>query len=67
MELNSYALELLTRERLAELRADAARHDRAQYATSAAMPLRVVLGLALIRAGSWTLGSAHRSLALRLF
>jgi|SoiMethySBSTD1v2_1073268.scaffolds.fasta_scaffold3441348_2 hypothetical protein len=66
MDLNLYALEVLSREHLAELRADAERQDRVRRVTRAA-PLRVVLGLALIRAGSWTLGSAHRSLALRLF
>ncbi len=66
MDLNPYALEVLTREHLAELRADAERQDRARHARRPA-PLRVVLGLALIRAGSWTLGSTHRSLALRLF
>lgn len=67
MELNEYAIEILVRDRLAELRADAALRDRLHDDTSAGQPLRVVLGLALIRVGTWALGSAHRSLALRLF
>ena len=67
MELNAYALEVVAHERLRELRSLAERRDRAQSAAPAARPLRVALGLALIRLGSWTLGSAHRSLALRQF
>ena len=66
MELNAYALEVVAHERLRELRSLAERRDRAQSAAPAA-PLRAALGLALIRLGSWTLGSAHRSLALRQF
>jgi hypothetical protein len=64
MELNGYALEVLTRDRLTELRTDA--ELRASLREKSATPVRVVLGLALIRVGSWTLGRAHRSLALRL-
>lgn len=66
MELNDYALEMLVRERLTELRTHAERRDRLHDTTPAAPPLRVMVGLALIRVGSWTLGSAHRALALRL-
>jgi hypothetical protein len=65
MELNGYALEVLARDRLTELRTDA--ELRESLRETPATPVRVVLGLALIRVGSWTLGRAHRSLALRLF
>ena len=65
MDMNSYVVEALSRDRLAELRAGAARHRQLLVAAPVRRPLRVVLGLVLIRLGTWTLGSAHRPLAPR--
>jgi hypothetical protein len=66
MDMNSYAIEALARTHLAELRAAAEHHDLARAATGPGRPLRVTLGLMLIRIGTWALGSAHRPLAPRL-
>ena len=65
MDMNGYALEALVRVHLAELRAAAEDHDRARAAAGPGRPLRVTLGLMLIRLGTWALGSAHRTLAPR--
>jgi hypothetical protein len=65
MDMNGYALEVLARDHLAELRARCERHELVRAAAPAASSLRVALGLALIRAGRWTLGSADRGLAPR--
>jgi hypothetical protein len=64
MDMNGYALEILARDHLAELRARCQREELARAATPAGS-LRVALGLALIRAGRWTLGDAGRRLASR--
>ncbi|HEX2440436.1 MAG TPA: hypothetical protein VHT71_19150 [Methylomirabilota bacterium] len=65
MDMNGYALEVLARDHLAELRARCERQELARAATPAPGSLRVALGLALIRAGRWTLGDTERQLAPR--
>ena len=60
MDMNGYALEILARGHLAELRARCERQELARAATPAAGSLRIALGQALIRAGRWTLGDAAR-------
>jgi hypothetical protein len=66
MELNAYALEAIARQRLEELRVDAEQHDLVRTLGRPPRPLRVALGLTLIRVGTWTLGSDARALAPRL-
>jgi hypothetical protein len=56
MDMNVYLAEILAREHLDELRAQAVRCQLAQRAARARPPLRVVLGRALIRAGQRLLG-----------
>jgi hypothetical protein len=51
MDMNEYALEILARDRLAELRAGAELANRVRAASPVSRPLRVVLGEALIRMG----------------
>ena len=51
MEVNSYVLEVLVRERLAEMRARGERSNRVREARGDANSLRCVLGDALIRMG----------------
>jgi len=51
MDMNEYALEILARDRLAELRAAAELANRVRAARPVSRPLRVVLGQALIRLG----------------
>src|SRR5206468_1037734 len=51
MDMNEYALEILARDRLAELRAAAELANRVRAARPVSRPLRVVLGQALIRMG----------------
>ena len=51
MDMNEYALEVLARERLAELRANAEHASRAKLGRRASRPLRVAVGHALIRVG----------------
>ena len=51
MYMNEYVLETLTRERLAEMRAEGARANRVWAATRPSRPLRVALGDVLIRIG----------------
>jgi hypothetical protein len=65
MDMNDYALEMLARDHLAELRTRCERHELIRAATPAAGSLRIALGLALIRVGRWTLGDADRRLAPR--
>jgi len=65
MDLNDYVMSQLVRARLADLRADAARHNAASDARSARPPLRVAVGLALIRLGRLAAGDAGRSLRPR--
>jgi hypothetical protein len=49
MDMNDYALEILARDRLAELRATRERAYRARAGRRAPRSLRVALGHALIR------------------
>jgi hypothetical protein len=51
MDMNLYVLEIVTRERLAEMRAAAERSHRIGAAGPASHPLRVALGHVLIRIG----------------
>jgi len=58
MDLNPYVLELVVRDKLARLRAEAAQHALVTRRT-APPPLpspRVRLGLALMRLGRWVRG-----------
>jgi hypothetical protein len=65
MDMNSYAIEVLARYQLEERHARAAQFHRARAAAGPRRPLRVALGLALIRVGTWALGPGHRTLAPR--
>jgi len=47
MDMNNYALEALVRDRLAEMRAAAARSTRIRAARGESRPLRTALGRAL--------------------
>lgn len=58
MEVNSYVLEVLVRERLAEMRARGERSNRVREAMGDAHSLRFVLGDALIRMGQRLHGTA---------
>ena len=63
MDMNGYALEMMARQQIAERHAGAALHEMVRAAAPPRRSLRVALGLALIRLGTWTLGSTHRRLA----
>ena len=65
MDVNLYALEALTRDRLAELRAGAELHGQIHGAVAIRRPLRVTFGLTLIRVGIWALGAGRNPLAPR--
>jgi hypothetical protein len=56
VDLNVYAVEVLARQRLEELRAMSAAH---RAAAAASRPFRVVAGLALQRLGAWMAGTAR--------
>jgi hypothetical protein len=62
MDMNAYVMEVLSRHQLEELRAGAERQSQLRE-IAPARPLRVTLGLALIRLGTWALGPSHRRLA----
>ena len=51
MDMNEYALEVLVRDRLAEMRDEGERSSRIRAASPESRPLRLVLGHALIRMG----------------
>jgi hypothetical protein len=55
MDVNHYAVEILARDRLAELRHAAARHTLVRSSRPRAA-IRVAVGRALIRLGTRTLG-----------
>jgi len=61
MELNAYFVELLVRERLAQARAFAERRALIDALRPPRRPVRMNLGLALIRIGHWILGSASNT------
>ena len=63
MDMNHYALELMARQQIAERHAGAARHEMIRAAAPPRRPLRVAIGLALIRLGTRALGPTHRRLA----
>jgi hypothetical protein len=63
MDMNGYVLELMVRQQIAERHAGAARLEMLRSAAPPRRPLRIVIGLALIRLGTWTLGNTHRRLA----
>jgi hypothetical protein len=63
MDVNLYVLEALSRDRLAELRAGAAAHGLTRAVVPLRRRLRVGVGLALIRLGTWALGRGRHSLA----
>lgn len=62
MDMNLYALEVMVHQQIAERHAGAVSYELARAATTPRRPLRVAVGLALIRLGTWTLGSTHRRL-----
>jgi hypothetical protein len=63
MDLNLYTMEALARYQLEELRAGADVRSQLQEAARRRRPLRVVLGLTLIRLGTRALGPTPRPLA----
>lgn len=63
MDLNLYAMEALAHYQLEQLRAGADVHRRLREATGWRQPLRVTLGLTLIRLGRWAVGPSHHPLA----
>jgi hypothetical protein len=58
--MNVYVDEQLVRERLDEARALAARYAMIQSLRPVRRPVRVAVGLALIRMGHWVAGRAPR-------
>jgi len=58
--MNVYVEEELVRQRLAEALAMAARESAVRAIRPLSRPMRVVLGLALIRAGHWLAGRQPR-------
>ncbi len=60
MDMNLYFAEWLVRERLAEARAAAARSALVGAAVPARRPVRIRLGLALVRLGRLLQGSRPR-------
>jgi hypothetical protein len=63
--MNIYLVEQLARERVAEARAWAAQDGLVQDLVPARRPIRVTLGLALIRAGHWLAGREQRNTRAR--
>ena len=65
MDLNPYVIETLSRYRLEALWADAELRSRLRAEAPARRPLRVSIGLALIRVGTWVVGDGRRGLSPR--
>jgi hypothetical protein len=63
MPMNEYTLEILARDRLAELRADADVRARARAVRTPHRPVRVMLGLLLMRMGRHLLGGRRTRVA----
>jgi hypothetical protein len=59
MDMNEYVLEVLARDRLAELRATSNRVCRARATMAPSRPVRVAVGEALIRLGRRLQGVRH--------
>jgi hypothetical protein len=60
MDMNAYVIETLSRYQLAERHAAAEVMSQVRAAAPPRRPLRVTLGLALIRVGTWALGPRDR-------
>jgi hypothetical protein len=60
MDMNDYTIGHMVRARLDDLRAEAAVRNAAAVARPASRPLRVTLGLALIRLGRLAVGDDRR-------
>jgi hypothetical protein len=54
-----YFTDLMARDRLAELRALAARQSLLRDVRASRPPMRVVLGTALVRLGRWLMDKPH--------
>jgi hypothetical protein len=65
VDLNSYAVEMLARDQLAELRRAATRHHVIRTAMPPRRPIRLVVGMALIRLGTLAVGRGQRVVASR--
>jgi hypothetical protein len=61
MDMNEYALEVLARDRLAELRANAQRAKESRWGRRSSRPLRAAIGHALIRMGRRLQGTRRYS------
>jgi len=59
MDMNDYLIDTLVRQRLDDIRADARRAVLAAALAPPRQPLRVTLGVALMRLGRWVLGDEH--------
>ena len=65
MDMNEYLIEHMVSGRLSDLHEAAQRQRLARLGAPTGGHLRVALGLALIRLGTWALGPAHRPHASR--
>jgi hypothetical protein len=65
MDMNEYLIEHMVSGRLSDLREAAEQQRLARLGAPTGRHVRVALGLALIRLGTWALGPAHRPLASR--
>jgi hypothetical protein len=63
MNMNDYTFEVIVRDRLAEMRAEAARWDQVEAARPAPRPLRDTVGRALVRMGTRLLDVRKDSLS----
>lgn len=59
MDMNDYQIDILVRQRLDDIRADARRAVLAAALAPPRQPLRVTLGVTLVRLGRWVLGDEH--------
>jgi hypothetical protein len=65
MDMNEYLIEHMVSGRLSDLHAAAEQQRLARIGAPSGSYVRVALGLALIRLGTWALGPTHRPLASR--
>ncbi|HEV8439630.1 MAG TPA: hypothetical protein VGT40_16195 [Methylomirabilota bacterium] len=61
MDVNEYLADQLVRHRLAEMREEARRYALAAALTPPRRPLRVLVGLGLIRLGTAVVGESSRA------